>query len=190
VKLGCCACAGGTAACPNDVEPPELLPPPLLLVGDAHGSLGAGVALSVGPGAAVSVGVGVAALALRWSAPADGLRLSSGTGSEEDDAVGDAEPDGEALDCRSQKALVTGSGEADELDGDGLADCSVGAADGLSDGRPEELGPPPSPAKAVAATDANSPAVAAPRATVLWVISSPPSLLPSPEPQSGNRQNS
>ena len=62
------------------------------------------------------------------------------------------------------------------------------AADGLSDGRAEGLGPPPSPAKAVAATEADSAAVAAPRATVLRVMSSPPSRLPSPEAQPGNRQ--
>jgi hypothetical protein len=189
VKLGCCACAGGTAACPYDVDPPELLPPPLLFVGEAHGSLGVGAALLVGSGAVVSVGVGVAAPALRRSAPAEGLRLSSGTGREDDDAVGDAEPDGEALDWRAQKALVTGSGEGDELvEGDALADCSVGTADGLSDGRPEALGPPPSPAKAVAATDANRATVAALRAAVLRVISPPPSRLPSPVAQIENRQ--
>jgi dihydrofolate reductase len=179
--LGCCACAGGTAACPYDVEPPELLPPPVLLVGEVHGSLGVGAALPVGSGAAVSVGVGVAASALRRSAPAEGLTLSNGTGSEEDDVVGDAEPEGEALDCRAQRALVTGSGEGDELvEGDALADCSAGTADGLSDGRPEALGPPPSPAKAVAATDASSATVAPVRAAVLRVISPPPSTSPSP----------
>jgi len=181
VKLGCCACAGGTAACPYDVDPPELLPPPeLLLVGEAHGSLGVGAELLVGSGAAVSVGVGVAAPAWRWSAPADGLRLSSGTGREDEDAVGDDEPEGDALDPTAQSALVTGSGE-DELDGEALADCSAGTADGLSDGRSELLGPPPSPAKAVAATDAKRATVAAPRAAVLRDMSTPPSTLPSPE---------
>ena len=179
VKLGCCACAGGTAACPYDADPPELLPPELL-VGEAHGSLGVGAELLVGSGAAVSVGVGVAAPASRWSAPADGLRLSSGTGRDDEDAVGDEEPDGDAVDSTPQSALVTGSGE-DELDGDALADCSVGTAEGLSDGRSEVLGPPPSPAKAVAATDAKSATVAALRAAVLRDMSLPPSELPSPD---------
>lgn len=129
----------------------------------------------------MSLGVGVAAPAWRWSAPADGLRLSSGTGSEDEDALGDEEPDGEAVDWRPHSALVTGSGE-DELEGDALADCNVGTAEGLSDGRSEALGPPPSPAKAVAATDAKSATVAALRAAVLRDMSIPPWELPSPEP--------
>ena len=89
MKFGCCCCAGATPAWPYDVEPPELLPP-LLLVGDAHGSLGVGIAVLDGSAEPLAVGVGVSAAPWR-SAPDDGLRLSTGTGNDVDD--GEAEPD-------------------------------------------------------------------------------------------------
>jgi hypothetical protein len=176
VKFGCWFCAAGIGAWPYDVDPPELLPP-LLEVGDAHGSLG----VAVGSGDDVDDGVGVSA-ALPRPAAADGLRLSTGTGSavDDDEADGEAdEPDadGDALASRPHKALSTGLAVGDELaDGDALADCMPGTADGLSDGRSDGLGPLPSPANAVAATDANSATVAALSAADLRVIVLPPSV--------------
>lgn len=183
MKLGCCCCAGATPAWPYDVEPPLLLPP-LLLDGEAHGSLGVGIAVLDGSAVELAVGVGESSPAPRWSDPGVGLRLSSGTGSDVDDgdAVLDAEPDGAgvALDCAAHSALSTGLGEADPLeDGVGEAELSGGAAEGLSEGRSDGLGPPPS-ANAVAAIDANTATVAAPRAADLRVIDPPPTLLTSP----------
>jgi hypothetical protein len=132
-------------------------------------------------GIAVSDGVGDVSPALPCRAPADGLRLSSGTGNDVEDGDAEADEDGEALDCIAQRALVTGSGEDDALDvGVAVADDN-GMVDGLSDGRSEGLGPPPSPAKAVAATDANIATVAALRATDFRLIDLPPSLFPSPK---------
>jgi hypothetical protein len=191
VKFGCCCCAGGTTAWPYDVEPPELLPP-LLLVGDAHGSLGVGIAVLVGSAEPLAVGVGVSA-APRRSAPDDGLRLSTGSGIDVDD--GDAEPDagpdgvGDALDSRPHSALWTGFGDDDSLDvGEADADVSEGMDEGLSDGRSDGLGPPPS-ANAVAAIDANTATVVAPTATDLRDIDAPPTLFTSPAPVHRNRQN-
>jgi hypothetical protein len=183
VKFGCCCCAGGTPAWPYDVEPPELLPP-LLLVGEAHGSLGVGMAVLDGSAVELADGVGESSPTPRWSAPGVGLRLSSGTGSdvEDGDAVLDADPDGagDALDCAEQRAFSTGLGEALSLDeGVGEAELSDGAADGLSEGRSDGLGPPPS-ANAVAATDAKTATVAAPSAADLRVIDPPPTPLASP----------
>jgi len=116
----------------------------------------------------------------------DGLRLSVGSGRdvEDGDAEPDAEPDGagDALDCSEHSALCTGFGDDDSLDvGEADADVSEGMADGLSDGRSDGLGPPPA-ANAVAAIDANTAAVAAPRAADLRVIDPPPSLSTSPRP--------
>ena len=191
MKFGCCCCAGGTTACPYDVEPPELLPP-LLLVGVAHGSRGVGIAVLDGSAEPLAVGVGVSA-APRRSALDDGLRLSTGTGIdvEDGDAEPDADPDGagEALDCTWQNALCTGFGDDDSLDvGEADADVSEGMAEGLSEGRSDGLGPPPS-ANAVAAIDANTATVVAPRARVLRDIDPPPTPFTSPRPDHRNRQN-
>lgn len=179
-------------AWPYDDEPPELLPP-LLLVGDAQGSLGVGTAVLDGLADPLAVGVGESSPALRWSAPADGLRLSVGRGRdvEDGDADPDAEPDGagDALDCSEHSALSTGFGDDDSLAvGEADAEVREGMADGLSDGRSDGLGPPPS-ANAVAAIDAKAATVAAPRAADLRVIDPPPSLSTSPRPSKGNRQN-
>jgi hypothetical protein len=191
VKFGCCCCAGGTTAWPNDVEPPPE-PPPLLLVGDAHGSLGVGVVVLDGAPDALGDGAGVSLPALRWSAPADGLRLSTGTGIElEDGDAADGEPDavGDALDRSPHSALSTGLADGDPL-GDGEADAvlSDGIAEGLSEGRSGGLGPPPC-ANAVAAIDAKTAMVAAPRAADLRVIDPPPSFSASPDPRGGNRHS-
>jgi hypothetical protein len=191
VKFGCCCCAGGTTAWPNDVEPP-LEPPPLLLVGDAHGSLGVGVAVLDGGPDALGDGAGVSLVALRRSAPADGLRLSTGTGIElEDGDAADGEPDavGDALDRSPHSALSTGLADGDPL-GEGEADAvlSDGIAEGLSEGRSDGLGPPPC-ANAVAAIDAKTAMVAAPRAADLRVIDPPPSFSASPDPPGGNRHS-
>ena len=185
VKFGCCCCAGATPAWPYDVEPPELLPP-LVLVGDAQGSLGVGMAVLDGSAEPLAVGVGESLPALRWSAPADGLRLSVGSGSDVEDgeADPDADPDGagDALDWSEHSALCTGLGDDDLLDvGEADADVSEGMADGLSEGRSDGLGPPPS-ANAVAATDAKTATVAAPRAADLRVIGSTSVPVDLPEP--------
>jgi hypothetical protein len=164
----------------------------LLLVGEAHGSLGVGVGVPDGLTEPLAVGVGVSA-APRRSAPDDGLRLSTGAGIEVDegDAEPDADPDGagEALDCSWQNALCTGSGDDDSLDvGEADADVSEGMDEGLSEGRPDGLGPPPS-ANAVAAIDANTATVVAPRARDLRDIDPPPTPFTSPRPDHRNRQN-
>ena len=163
----------------------------MLLVGDAHGSLGVGTAVLDGSAEPLAVGVGVSA-APRRSAPADGLRLSIGSGMDVDE--GDADPDadpegaGDALDSRPHSALCTGLGDDDSLDvGEADADVSEGMVEGLSEGRSDGLGPPPS-ANAVAATDANTPTVAAPRARDLRDITAPPTSFPSPGPGGRNRQ--
>ena len=183
MKFGCCCCAGATPACPYDVEPPLELPP-LLLVGDAHGSLGVGAAVLDGSAELLAVGVGESSPALRPSAPADGLRLSTGTGNEVDDGEAEADPEalGDALDCSEHSALCTGLGDAESL-GDGVDDAEVkeGIAEGLSEGRSDGLGPLPS-ANAVAAIDAKTATVAAPRAADLRVIDPPPTLSTSPGP--------
>jgi hypothetical protein len=190
VKFGCCCCAGGTTAWPYDVEPPPLLPP-LLLVGDAQGSLGDGIAVLDGFADPLAVGVGVSAASRRSAA--DGLRLSTGRGIDVED--GDAEPDaepegaGDALDCSPHNALCTGFGDDDSLDvGEADADASEGMDEGLSDGRSDGLGPPPS-ANAVAAIDANTATVVAPTATDFRDIDPPPTLFTSPGPGHRNRQN-
>ena len=191
MKFGCCCCAGGTTACPYDVEPPELLPP-LLLVGDAQGSLGVGMAVLDGSAEPLAVGAGVSAASWRLALD-DGLRLSTGTGTdvEDGDADPDADPDGdgEALDCSPHSALCTGFGDDDSLDvGEADADVSEGMDDGLSDGRSDGFGPPPS-ANAVAAIDANTATVVAPRARDLRDIDPPPTPFTSPRPADRNRQN-
>ena len=169
MKFGCCCCGADTDAWPPLVKPP-VEPPPVLLVGDAHGSLGVGAAVGDPLGASLldMVGSGLAELSLSFAA-AVGLPLPSGSGS--DDAVGVpladgvAVDDGDALDCRPHNALETGSVDGEELaDGVALPDGSA-SGDGLPDGSAFGFGPPPPEANAVAVADAKRPTAAALNAT-------------------------